>query len=50
MRGPFVVLFDEGLNKKMQGKQMDVHIRYWNDQSNEVRTRYFSSEFLGEYY
>ena len=48
VRGPFVGLFDESLNKKMQGKQMDVHVRYWNDQSNEVRTRYFSSEFLGE--
>ena len=46
--GPFVVLFDESLNTKMQEKQMDVHVRFWNDQTNQVATRYFNSEFLGE--
>ena len=46
--GPFVVLFDESLNKKMQEKQMDAHVRFWNDQTNQVTARYFNSEFLGE--
>ena len=46
--GPFVVLFDESLNTKMQEKQMDAHVRFWNDQTNQVTTRYFNSEFLGE--
>ena len=48
VKGPFVVLFDESLNKKMQEKQMDIHIRYWNNLSSEVKTRYFGSEFLGK--
>ena len=27
---------------------MDAHVRFWNDQTNQVTTRYFNSEFLGE--
>ncbi|KAG1651529.1 Structural maintenance of chromosomes flexible hinge domain-containing protein 1 [Nymphon striatum] len=46
IKGQFVVLFDESLNKKMQEKQMDVHARYI-DEANEVKTRYFGSTFLG---
>ncbi|KAG1714223.1 hypothetical protein GQR58_001688 [Nymphon striatum] len=46
IKGQFVVLFDESLNKKMQEKQMDVHVRYI-DEANEVKTRYFGSTFLG---
>ena len=46
--GPFVVLFDESLNKNMEEKQMDAHVRFWNDQTNHNTTRYFNSEFLGE--
>ena len=46
--GPFVVLFDESLNTKMLKKQMDAYVRFWNDQTNQVITRYFNSEFLGE--
>lgn len=42
------MLFDESLNKKMQEKQMDIYIRYWNNLSSEVTTRYFGSEFLGK--
>ena len=48
VKGPFVVLFDESLNKKMQEKQMDIHIRYWDNVNSEVTTRYFGSEFLGK--
>ena len=43
-----VVLFDESLNTKMQEKPMDAHVRFGNDQTNKVTTRYFNSEFLGE--
>ena len=32
----------------MQEKQMDAHVRFWNDQTNQVTTRYFNSEFLSE--
>ncbi|PFX23234.1 putative RNA-directed DNA polymerase from transposon BS [Stylophora pistillata] len=31
------------LTRKMQEKQMDIHLRYWNNLSSEVRTRYFGS-------
>ena len=47
VKGPFVVLFDESLNK-MQEKQMDIHIHYWNNLDSEVTTRHFGSEFLGK--
>lgn len=33
---------------KIQEKQMDVHVRFWNHQTNQVTRRYFNSEFLGE--
>ena len=46
-QGPFVVSFDESLNKKSQKKQMDIHIRFWG--TNKVITRYFGSQFLGKY-
>lgn len=42
---PYVILFDESLNKKSQLKQMDIHIRYW--ENNKVCTRYLDSKFLG---
>ena len=42
----FVLLFQESLNKSMQTKQMDFHIRFW-DVNNQVKTRYLTSEFLG---
>ena len=34
VKGPFVVLFDESLIKKMQEKQMDIHIHYCNNLSS----------------
>ena len=45
--GPFVLMFDESLNRKSQSKQMDVHVRLW-DVNNQVSTRYFDSVFLGK--
>ena len=35
----FVLLFDEYLNKKVQQKQLDIYLRFWN--GNEVQSRYF---------
>lgn len=43
----FVIAFDESLNKSIQEKQMDIHVRYWDTSSNFVCTRYFKSAFLG---
>ena len=45
--GPFVVSFDESLNKMTQTQQMDIALRFWNNNSNQVETHYFSSAFLG---
>ncbi len=47
VKGPFVILFDESLNHKLQEKQMDIHIRFWDEQLNQVKTRYLTSEFMG---
>ena len=38
----FVSLFDE---KK---GQMDLHIRFWNEEINTICTRYYTSEFMGK--
>ena len=43
--GPYTILFDESLNKKMQQTQMDIHVRYWN--AGKFSTRYTGSKFLG---
>lgn len=41
----YVLLFDESMNKSLQSKQMDFHVRFWDEDS--VHTRYLKSEFLG---
>ena len=46
----FVLLFDESLNKYTQNKQMDLHIRFFDDSVNEVVTRYYTSHFMGHAY
>ena len=43
----FVVSFDESLNKVLQEEQMDLLLRFWDDELNRVVTRYFDSVFLG---
>lgn len=48
VKGPFVVMFDESLNKKLQEKQMDLVLRFWSDELHRVETRYFTSQFLGK--
>lgn len=42
-----VIGFDESLNKVSQKQQMDLNVRYWSSSSNEVKTRYLNSAFLG---
>lgn len=39
--------FDESLNEVTKKQQMDIVIRFWNNTSNEVNTRYLTSTFLG---
>lgn len=39
------MMFDESLNKALQLKQRDLHVRIWD--GGEVKTRYVGSEFLG---
>lgn len=43
-----VVLFDESYNSSVKKGQMDMHVRFWNDKTQRVTTRYFNSEFLGK--
>jgi hypothetical protein len=38
IKGLYVVMFDESLNKKLQEKQMDIHLRYCDDESHQVKT------------
>ena len=45
VKGYFTILPDESLNKKCQAKQMDIHVRFWED--DKVVTPYFGSQFLG---
>ena len=45
--GPFVVLFHESLYKKLQEKQMDIFLRFWNKKLNQIETSYHTSQFLG---
>ena len=42
----FTILFDESMNDFLQKKQMDIHVRYWDN--GKVITRYIHSEFLGK--
>ena len=48
VNGHFVLLFDESLNKKMQEKQLDIHVRYWESNQEAVVTRYLGSQFMGK--
>ena len=42
----YSVSFDESLNKNQQTCQMDVKLRYWNDENNIAETSYLDSKFL----
>lgn len=44
---PFYTLsFDESMNSVMQNCQMDVNIKFWDEMTGMVQTRYFDSQFL----
>lgn len=43
----YSISFDESLNKVSQKGQMDLVVRYWDCKSDEVATRYLTSNFLG---
>src|SRR3989441_242053 len=43
----FVACFDEAFNRIAQRGQMDIVIRYWSEDNNQVSTRYLTSVFLG---
>ena len=40
--------FDESLNEVTQSSEMDLFVRYWNADSNQVQSRYFGSSFFGQ--
>ena len=42
----FVLLYDGSLNKFMQAKQLDIHVRYFDDAQNAVSTSYLTSAIL----
>ena len=46
-RTVYVVSFDESLNKILQEEQMDLLLRFWDNERDKVVTRYFDSVFLG---
>ncbi|CAL1672566.1 unnamed protein product [Lasius platythorax] len=42
-----VISFDKSLNKLCQKEQMDIVVRFWDDEKNETSTRYMTSTFFG---
>ena len=43
-----VALFDESFNKTSKHGQIDMHVRYWDNNHNYVATQYYHSEFMGK--
>ena len=41
------VSYDESLNHAAQKGHMDFHLRFWDDEKQQVSTRYYDSHFLG---
>ncbi|XP_041858035.1 uncharacterized protein LOC121650545 [Melanotaenia boesemani] len=48
---PYVVMFDESMNKTTKSKQMDLHLRFWTTDdetgTHHVISRFYGSEFMG---
>ena len=42
----FAASFGESLNRIYQDEQMDVHIRYWDNEKGLVETTYLDSRFV----
>ena len=43
----FTLSFDESFNKVLQKEQVDLLVRFWDKQKNEVVSWYLGSQFLG---
>ncbi len=43
--GPFVLMFEESLNRTSKKKQLDLHVRFW--EGGQVQSRYLGSQFMG---
>lgn len=44
--GPFVLMFDKSLNRTNKRKQLDLHVRFWED--GQVKLSYLESQFTAE--
>ncbi|KAL7835652.1 hypothetical protein SRHO_G00279990 [Serrasalmus rhombeus] len=48
---PYVIMFDESMNKTTKNKQMDLPLRFWTTDdetdTHHVISRYYGSEFMG---
>ena len=42
----FAVSYDESMNRVLQEEQMDIIVRFWDDDEGMVKTRYLDSKFL----
>ena len=42
------ILVDEAFNSSVTKGQMNMHLRFWNDNNCQVSTRYLNGEFLGK--
>ena len=42
----FVIMFDESYNSVIKANQMDIHLRFFCDITDQVRVRYLGSQFL----
>lgn len=43
----FVLMYDESHNDSLEQKQLDVHVKYWDEEKNQVVTKYYDSQFMG---
>ena len=43
----YVIMFDESLNKEIKKCQLDVHLRFWNN--DQVYSRYLTYFFMGHH-
>lgn len=39
--------FDESLNSFLQKEQMDLYVRFWDEESQKVVVRFFGSQYMG---
>ena len=43
----YTYLFDKSLNEVAKSSEMNLFVRFWNADSNQVQSRYLGSTFLG---